>query len=91
MHALKLGSPSVSQKRHGKGPLLFSSNRQAMMKELGKFIAQIREQLCLAETISVKDDVGDMPEQLELLIPKAEHHLDGAKSLMKRMRPKVSP
>ena len=60
-----------------------------MMGELAKFVKNLREDQATASLLGVADDVGTMPQTIGTLVGKCEHHLDGVKSLIKRMKVRV--
>ena len=59
------------------------------MKTLDKFCSDLRDAVATAEVLTIEDDVGKMPDELKMLVGKAEHHLDGVKGLLKRMKGKI--
>ena len=59
------------------------------MGELAKFIKDLRESVATASMITISDEVGTLPQELGTKVGKCEHHLDGVKSLIKRMKQKV--
>lgn len=60
------------------------------MGELAKFIKDMRELVATASMLTISDDVGTMPQEVSTKVSKCEHHLDGVKSLIKRMKVKIN-
>ena len=59
------------------------------MGELAKFTKDLRETVATASMVEVSDDVGTLPQEIGTKVGKCEHHLDGVKSLIKRMKGKI--
>jgi hypothetical protein len=60
-----------------------------MMGELSKFIKDLRESVATASMLTISDDVGILSQELGTKVGKCEMHLDGVKSLIKRMKAKI--
>ena len=59
------------------------------MGELTKFIKDLRTDVATAAMVTIADDVGTLPIEIGTKVGKCEHHLDGVKSLIKRMKSKI--
>ena len=59
------------------------------MAESAKFVKNVRSEVATASVLTVADDVGAYAKKLGDLVNKCEHHLDGLKSLVKRMKQKI--
>ena len=61
--------------------------KQAVFEQLGKFLQEIREMVAMGECIEPGDGgVKEFSETVKAKIGAANSHLDGAKSMIKRMR-----
>ena len=63
---------------------------QAIFDQLDLFLDDLRKEVAVAGVLRQDDDLGEIPQRLKEFVAQAENHLDGAKSLVKRLKQSIN-